>query len=179
MGDQKAEQIYQGVIDFKEVDVNGGGHENCLVMEDGGDSDMYVSRESSLEEDSINSVSSSSSSDLVEDASSSSSSSLNSNGPLFELSELMANLPINRGLSKFYQGKAQSFTSLARVKSIEDFPKKVVPYRKKLKSCKSYGGLDVYKSAYNPKATISKNKASSRGSNFVYLLGNKRGSLIM
>ncbi|KAJ7969523.1 Oxidative stress 3 [Quillaja saponaria] len=187
MGDRKAEKIYQGSFKLKKLGVNGAGHESWVVIEDGGGDDKYesISRESSsLEEGSMNSVSSSSSSDLVEDASSSStsssSSSFNSNGPLFELTELMAHLPIKRGLSKFYQGKAQSFTSLARVKSIEDLPKKGMPYRKKIKSCKSYGGgLDSHKSAYTPKATISKNKTSSRGSNFVSLLGNKRGNLIM
>ncbi|XP_021275824.1 uncharacterized protein LOC110410456 isoform X2 [Herrania umbratica] len=104
--------------------------------------------------------------DLVEDASSatssSSSSSLSSNGPLYELSELMAQLPIRRGLSKHYQGKSQSFTSLARVRSIEDLPKKLIPCRAKMKSCKSYGwGLDAHNKSYSPKATIS--KKGSRG----------------
>ncbi|XP_022754952.1 uncharacterized protein LOC111303157 [Durio zibethinus] len=72
-----------------------------------------------------------------------------------------------RGLSKHYQGKSQSFTSLASVRSIEDLPKKVIPMynRAKMKSCKSYGwGLDGHnkKKPYSPKATISK-KAGSRG----------------
>lgn len=44
-----------------------------------------------------------------------------------------------RGLSKFYQGKSQSFTSLTNVKSLEDLVKPESPYNKKLKSCKSYG----------------------------------------
>ena len=75
----------------------------------------------------------------------------------------------------FYQGKAQSFTSLARVKSIEDLPKKETPYRKKMKSCRSYGGgLDSHRISYTPKATIS--KKASRGS-FVSVL-SKRGSFL-
>lgn len=54
----------------------------------------------------------------------------------------------------FYQGKAQSFSSLGRVQSIEDLAKKERPnYRKKVKSCKI-----LYST---PKATIS--KKTSRG----------------
>lgn len=63
--------------------------------------DSTFSIDSSLEEDSTNSVSSSmSSSELVEDASSSTSSSCSpsssssNGGPLYEFSELMAQLPI-------------------------------------------------------------------------------------
>ncbi|GLT48494.1 hypothetical protein SLA2020_221150 [Shorea laevis] len=82
-------------------------------------------------EDSENSISSLSSLDMVEDASSAtcSSSSSSSNGPLYELSELVNQLPIKRGLSKSYQGKSQSFSSLASVKSVEDLAKKGInPY---------------------------------------------------
>lgn len=122
---------------------------------------------SSFEEDSATSMESSSSSDLVEDASSSSSS-----GPLYELSELMNQLPIKRGLSKYYQGKSQSYKSLTSVNSVEDLAKRGTHYRKKMKSCKSYaGGLDGHKFC-TPKATIS--KKTSRGS-FLSSLGNKGG----
>ena len=73
----------------------------------------------------------------------------------------------------FYEGKAQSFTSLARVQSIEDLPKKGTPYSKRMKSCKSYGGgLDSHRISFTPKATIS--KKTSRGS-FVSV-PSKRGS---
>ncbi|KAJ0745079.1 hypothetical protein HanPI659440_Chr10g0394841 [Helianthus annuus] len=108
------------------------------------------------------SVSSCSSFETADDASSSSSSSLNSNGSsVLDLSDLMVQLPIKRGLSKFYQGKSESFTSLARVMSIEDLPKKIKnPYNKMRKmkgNSKSYGGgLDTYKSHTLPKPTISK-----------------------
>ncbi|XP_060213906.1 protein OXIDATIVE STRESS 3-like [Lycium barbarum] len=44
-------------------------------------------------------------------------------GPLYELSELMAQLPIRRGLSKYYQGKSESFGCLGSVKSLEDLTK--------------------------------------------------------
>ncbi|EXC28691.1 hypothetical protein L484_006987 [Morus notabilis] len=146
---------------------------------------------SSQENSSINSIASSSSSDLVEDASSSNSSSKScsssssssspfssssNNGPLYELSELMVHLPLRRGLSKFYQGKSQSFTSLASVKSLEDLPKKVAPYRKKLmKPCKSFGGGLEGNKLHYPKAIIS--KKSSRGSSFLSSLGSFRPSV--
>ncbi|KAE8688443.1 mitogen-activated protein kinase kinase 6-like [Hibiscus syriacus] len=123
--------------------------------------DDSISIESSIGENSSeNSISSTSSSDLVDDASSATSS---SNGPLYELSDLMAQLPLRRGLSKHYQGKSQSFTSLARVMSIEDVPKKVV--RGKVKQCKSHGwGLDggQRSKSCSPKATISKKGCYSR-----------------
>ncbi|CAK8579485.1 unnamed protein product [Lathyrus sativus] len=105
-------------------------------------------------------VSSSSTSSL------SSSSSSNLNGPLYELSELMNHLPIKRGLSMFYQGKAQSFGSLARVESIEDLPKKEKPnYRNKVKSCKSFG-------LCTPKSTIS--KKSSRAPSLSVIISRRR-----
>ncbi|TXG68808.1 hypothetical protein EZV62_003743 [Acer yangbiense] len=80
----------------------------------------------------------------------------------------MSQLPIKRGLSKYFQGKSQSFTCLSRVMSIEDLAKKETPYRKKMmkSNCKSYGGgLDAYKS-YNllPKATIAKKQVSRASS---------------
>ncbi|KAL3527378.1 hypothetical protein ACH5RR_012034 [Cinchona calisaya] len=62
-------------------------------------------------------------------------------GPLQDLSCLLQELPFKRGLSKHYNGKSQSFTSLANVRCLEDLAKPENPYNKKLKSCKSYGGL--------------------------------------
>ncbi|CAN8301706.1 unnamed protein product [Cochlearia groenlandica] len=121
------------------------------------------------EEDSLSSsmCSSSSSSDLTEDCEEDDddvSSSSSSNGPLDDLSDLMSHLPIKRGLSKFYQGKSQSFTSLANVKSLEDLMKRGFKnrnYGARRKACKSAirGIIDhqkCYKKVYNPKATISK-----------------------
>ncbi|KAI3772835.1 hypothetical protein L6452_04029 [Arctium lappa] len=101
---------------------------------------------------------SSSSSDTIEDTSSSSSSS--SYGPLFELSELMAELPIKKGISKFYQGKSESFASLTSVKSIEDLAKKgKYSYRSRRSMKSSYGGVESQR--LSPKATIAKNKKGS------------------
>ncbi|CAI8597143.1 unnamed protein product [Vicia faba] len=104
-------------------------------------------------------------SDSFEDVTSpTSSSSLN------DMSSLFQQLPIKRGLSKFYQGKSQSFTSLKNVQSLEDLVKPESPYNKKLKSCKSYGGfyenqdsMCIFKStsAMSRKGVYS---ANSRGS---------------
>ncbi|PPR98137.1 hypothetical protein GOBAR_AA22528 [Gossypium barbadense] len=91
---------------------------------------------------------------MVDDASSSSSSST-IDGPLFHLSELMAQLPIKRGLSKYFQGKSQTFTSLSSVNTVEELAKKETPfYRKKLKACKSH------KLYTPPRATIVQMKLS-------------------
>ena len=45
-----------------------------------------------------------------------------------------------RGLSKYYQGKSESFTSLSNVRCLEDLAKPENPYNKKLKTSRSYGG---------------------------------------
>ncbi|KAH9622081.1 hypothetical protein KSS87_011023 [Heliosperma pusillum] len=123
------------------------------------ESSSSLSREDSNSSNS--SLSSSSSSlDYMEDASSSSSS---SNGPLFHLSDLIDQLPIKKGLSKYYQGKSESFASLASVENLEDLPKRENPYKKRMKYCKSFCvGLDVERLT-SPKATISK---KSKGSSF-------------
>lgn len=143
---------------------DGNSNKNWIVKQDVNDDVTDSISNGSITEDSMNSMCSSSSSDLDDDQEassstsslSSSSSSSHSNGPLYELSELMNHLPLKRGLSMFYQGKAQSFGSLARVQSVEDLPKKLERpnYRNKKKSCKSFG-------LCTPKATIS--KKASRG----------------
>ncbi|GLU22310.1 hypothetical protein SLE2022_383980 [Rubroshorea leprosula] len=148
-------------------------HQGWMIMEDGDSSS------SSLGDSRSSNGSSSSLSDILDDASSSGScSSTNSNaGPLYELSELMVQLPIKRGLSKYYQGKSQSFTSFSRVKSIEDLAKKETPIRKKMKACKSYGfGLNSHKLYTQPRATIS--KKVSRGSSSLSLQRRRSGSFL-
>nr|KYP45597.1 hypothetical protein KK1_032825 [Cajanus cajan] len=139
------------------MDGDGAGNTNWVIKEDSNDSSSI----GLVSEDSMDSVCSSS--ELTDDASSSTpSSSAHSNGPLYELSDLVNDLPIKNGLSMFFQGKTQSFTSLARVQSIEDLPKKDTSYRKRMKSCRSFGRvLDRHRTSYTPKATISK-KASRR-----------------
>ncbi|CAA2999626.1 Hypothetical predicted protein [Olea europaea subsp. europaea] len=82
----------------------------------------------------------SSESDLFEEVNSSDQ---HANGPLQDMSSLLQQLPIKRGLSEHYNGKSQSFTSLSNVRCLEDLAKPENPYNKnkKLKSCKSDGGI--------------------------------------
>ncbi|KAD3640603.1 hypothetical protein R6Q59_003327 [Mikania micrantha] len=63
------------------------------------------------------------------------------NNALGNMSDLLQQLPSKRGLSKHFQGKSQSFTSLSKVTCLEDLVKPENPYNKKIKSCKSYVGL--------------------------------------
>ncbi|XP_019252299.1 PREDICTED: uncharacterized protein LOC109231178 [Nicotiana attenuata] len=81
----------------------------------------------------------SSSSDSTSPNSFGSSSHEHTTGALQNMSSLLQELPFKRGLSKHYNGKSQSFTSLSNVSSLEDLAKPENPCRKKLKSCKSYG----------------------------------------
>ncbi|CAF1893891.1 hypothetical protein Bca4012_048798 [Brassica carinata] len=123
------------------------------------------------------SLSSMCSSDLTEEDEDDDASSSSSNGPLDDLSDLMLHLPIKRGLSKFYEGKSQSFTSLASVKSLEDLMKrgfKNTSNKARRKACKSTGGIidQSYKRFYSPKATISK-KATRTPSSVLSCLARK------
>ncbi|XP_057473241.1 protein OXIDATIVE STRESS 3-like [Actinidia eriantha] len=140
---------------------------------------IATSSSNSLEGSTVSNGSSSSrSSDMADDATSSSSS-LRPTGSLYDLSELMAKLPIKRGLSKFYQGKSQSFTSLSRVTSIEDLPKKETHFRRKMKASKSYGnGFDSYKSHTLPKPTISKKASRSTTSLSALSFPSRRGYFV-
>ncbi|KAF3531930.1 hypothetical protein DY000_02038433 [Brassica cretica] len=82
------------------------------------------------------------SSDSTEDASSS----FSSNGAFDDLSDLISQLPTiheKKGLSKYYKGKSQSFTSLANVTCLADLVKR----RPRMKTCS--------KRLYRPNATIS------------------------
>lgn len=86
------------------------------------------------------SAGSSSSSELDDDATSTSS---GSDPDRFEMSALMTQLPLKRGLSRFFDGKSQSFASLAAVGSLEDLPKPAA--RKRIKPSRSCGGaLDAH-----------------------------------
>ncbi|KAL4367879.1 hypothetical protein GQ457_05G025200 [Hibiscus cannabinus] len=100
--------------------------------------DHHQNKEINMENDETSACASSmedsSTSDMVDDASSSSSTCTNSNGPLYELSQLMAQLPIKRRLSKYFQGKSQSFTCMSGVRSIQQFAKKEGHYERKMKA---------------------------------------------
>ncbi|EHA8591278.1 hypothetical protein COCNU_scaffold040430G000010 [Cocos nucifera] len=147
---------------------------------------------SSFSEDEFSSNSTgSSASEFVEDAASSNScassyvsTSSSSNdhpqeGPLYEMSSLIAQLPLNcrRGLSRHFQGKSQSFACLSNVRCLEDLAKPEKPYRKKLKSSKSYGGgLDSHKALAQKACSRTITKKASKGS-FSSLSGTKQSFL--
>jgi hypothetical protein len=102
----------------------------------------------------------STSSELDDDATSSSSSGSDSH---FEMASLMTQLPFKRGLSRFFDGKSQSFSSLAVVGSLEDLAK---PPRKRLKPSRSCGGgLDAHRGRIlSPRRHCpKKKKAASEG----------------
>ncbi|PKA65317.1 hypothetical protein AXF42_Ash005650 [Apostasia shenzhenica] len=101
--------------------------------------------------------------------------------PLEELSSLVEQLPINKGLSRYYKGKSQSYRSLSEVKSLEDLPKKYkeIQHTSKMKPCKSYaGGLNEVHKAIPMKsssppsaASCSSSIAMSAGSSFLAGIG--------
>ncbi|XP_047306839.1 uncharacterized serine-rich protein C215.13-like [Impatiens glandulifera] len=137
------------------------------------------SSSSALDEDSSSFSASSSLStssdmaDMADDASSP----LISGQSLYNLSDIMAQLPIKKGLSKYYDGKSQSYSSLSKVTSLEDLMKKNPHGRKPMKGSKSYGGcLDSFKSHTLPKPTISKRSSRNRLSSSSF--PPKRGSLL-
>lgn len=107
--------------------------------------DGYLSSlsEEEEEDDSCNSIGENSSEDedFIEDLNSSScslnSSLSSSDSSLYDMSSLISHLPLKRGLSKHYEGKSQSFTSLSSVKSLEDLIKTENPSNKKIKALKS------------------------------------------
>ncbi|THG01772.1 hypothetical protein TEA_019705 [Camellia sinensis var. sinensis] len=128
---------------------------------------------------------------LMEDdeATSSSSSSSLAGGPLHDMSSLMQHLPLKRGLSNYFQGKSQSFTSLSNVRCLEDLVKPDNPNNKKLKSCQSYGGLSSDQSHQSHRSsapsssssnhfprTITASSSSSSSSRFISRKAMPRGS---
>ncbi|KAJ0010049.1 hypothetical protein Pint_34757 [Pistacia integerrima] len=51
----------------------------------------------------------------------------------FDMGSLQTSLPKKRGLSRYYSGKARSFTCMADVRSVEDLKKQEKPDAKKRK----------------------------------------------
>ncbi|KAG0495064.1 hypothetical protein HPP92_006058 [Vanilla planifolia] len=92
-----------------------------------------------------------------------------SKSPLYDFSSVVEEVPPKKGLSKFYQGKSQSFTSLLEVKSLEDLPKQYmeVSCGRKTKPCKSYAiGLgQIQKPVAAPDTCIKSNPKKSPPSN--------------
>ncbi|KAL5203321.1 hypothetical protein ABZP36_014273 [Zizania latifolia] len=60
---------------------------------------------------------------------------------IYDLSPVTAQLPAKKGLSRYYEGKSQSFACMSEVRCLEDLRKKEKPYQQKIKSCKSYAAL--------------------------------------
>ncbi|KAL1820463.1 hypothetical protein ACET3Z_015332 [Daucus carota] len=133
-----------------------------VQLDDQGSEDFSLSASSSDE------ISSAASSDFSDDEDHSATS-------LNDMSSLLQQLPIKRGLSRHFEGKSQSFTDLSNVSCLEDLAKPEHPYNKKLKSCKSYVGLygesqrsnqQMMSSHIIPKSASSRliSKKTSRGS---------------
>ncbi|ESW13971.1 hypothetical protein PHAVU_008G241900 [Phaseolus vulgaris] len=118
-----------------EADHNKGPVNECVLARSFSfsESESESGISSSLDSDSFEEVTSS--------VSSSSSAEQFATEPLNDMSSLFQQLPVKRGLSKYYQGKAESFTSLEKVRRLEDLVKPENPYNKKFKSCRSYGGV--------------------------------------
>ncbi|CAJ1970812.1 unnamed protein product [Sphenostylis stenocarpa] len=145
-----------------EADNNKGPIDECGLARSFSfsESESEISTASSLDSDSFEEVTSPVSS-------SSSSPDQIATEPLNDMSSLFQQLPVKRGLSKYYQGKAQSFTSLAKVRNLEDLVKPENPYNKKLKCCRSYGGVMVESERAN---------CSSSSSGIISRHGSERGS---
>ncbi|KAL6851614.1 hypothetical protein ACP4OV_020178 [Aristida adscensionis] len=64
---------------------------------------------------------------------------------IYDMSSMASQLPAKKkGLSRYYEGRSQSFACMSEVRSLEDLRKKDNPYKQKIKSCKSYvamGGM--------------------------------------
>ncbi|KAI8032170.1 hypothetical protein LOK49_LG01G02660 [Camellia lanceoleosa] len=172
---------------------------NSLKQGRNHDGIIYEEKEEKIEADHVGTDSSPSPSEvscsveslesgLMEDdeATSSSFSSSVAGGPLHDMSSLMQHLPLKRGLSNYFQGKSQSFTSLSNVRCLEDLVKPDNPNNKKLKSCQSYGGLssDQSHQSHRSSAPSSSNhfprtitaSSSSSSSRFISRKAIPRGS---
>ncbi|KAF0927297.1 hypothetical protein E2562_031500 [Oryza meyeriana var. granulata] len=60
---------------------------------------------------------------------------------IYDMSSMTAQLPAKKGLSRYYEGKSQSFACMSEVRSLEDLRKKEKPYKQKIKPCSSYAAL--------------------------------------
>ncbi|EAY98744.1 hypothetical protein OsI_20676 [Oryza sativa Indica Group] len=60
---------------------------------------------------------------------------------IYDMSSMTEQLPAKKGLSRYYEGKSQSFACMSEVRCLEDLRKKEKPYKSKIKSCNSYAAL--------------------------------------
>lgn len=101
-------------------------------------------------------------------------------GPLDNLASLSAALPIKRGLSRYFSGKSQSFSSLARVSSVADLAKPENSFVKRRRT--SAGGDSLLKHhSYPPRcassAGISKRHVNNRYKSLRSLPLHEEGAL--
>ncbi|XWS26594.1 hypothetical protein CRYUN_Cryun26dG0044300 [Craigia yunnanensis] len=91
-------------------------------------------------------------------------------GPLDTMDALEEVLPMRRGISKFYNGKSKSFTSLANATaaaSVKDFAKPDNPYNRKRKNLLAHSSLldkNRHHSLRNSGSEISKRLANTNRS---------------
>ncbi|KAG8086149.1 hypothetical protein GUJ93_ZPchr0010g8714 [Zizania palustris] len=79
--------------------------------------------------------------------------------PLCRLnSNSVPQLSARKGLSRYYEGKSQSFACMSQVRCLDDLRKKEKPYQQhKIKSCKSYATLGGVGGAKAPSSTSCAN----------------------
>eukprot|EP00253_Pinus_taeda_P001328 PITA_01328 len=96
-------------------------------------------------------------------------------GPLYHMKSLEASLPSRkRGLSNYFTGKSQSFTSLANVKCVEELAKP----EKKLKSCDSSGQIRTILSSMLLADSAQSMEMPRKASSFGRKINNKSSGLI-
>lgn len=84
---------------------------------------------------------------------------------VYDMSSVKAELPVKKGLSRYYDGKSQSFHCMSEVRCLEDLRKKERPYKK----IKSYVDLDDKEACPVP-GPNSKGAAKSSGSSCANLM---------
>lgn len=147
---------------LQDSSVSGSGSSSDVNSDDlSSDSDLFGDEEEEEEQ---------------EDNLSPSSGSSHGDEPLQNMSTLLQELPFKRGLSKHYNGKSQSFTSLSNVSTLEDLAKPENPFNKKLKSCRSYGGL--FLEGFNKTSQNQPQRSSSSSRLGVLKKSSSRGSCL-
>ncbi|EMS48743.1 hypothetical protein TRIUR3_08075 [Triticum urartu] len=101
---------------------------------------------------------------------------LNSDG-VYDLSSMKAELSAKKGLSKYYDGKSQSFACMSEVRCLEDLPKKS-PY-KKIKPCRSNIDLDGNETACPVPAPNTSSKGIAKQSSCANLMMARTSSANM
>nr|ACG28111.1 hypothetical protein [Zea mays] len=76
---------------------------------------------------------------------------------IYDMASMVSQLPAKKGLSRHYEGKAQSFACMSEVRCLDDLRKKDSPYKqKKVKSsCKGYVALGGMMMANKPPSSGS------------------------